>query len=59
MSIIHGKVDIFRIGPDLIIRKCVREDEMYDILQACHDGPCEGHFPDKLTTYKVLHQGYY
>ena len=32
---------------------------MYDILQACHDGPCGGHFSDKRTTYKVLHQGYY
>ena len=32
---------------------------MYDILQACHDGPCGGHFSDKWTAYKVLHQGYY
>ena len=32
---------------------------MYDILQACHDGPCGEHFSDKRTTYKVLHQGYY
>jgi hypothetical protein len=24
-----------------------------------HDGPCGGHFVDKRTTYKVLHQGYY
>ena len=32
---------------------------MYDILQACHDGPFGDHFSDKRTTYKVLHQGYY
>jgi len=32
---------------------------MYDILQACHDGPCGGHFSDKRIAYKVLHQGYY
>ena len=32
---------------------------MYDILQACHDGPYGGNFSDKRTTYKVLHQGYY
>ena len=36
--------DLFRIGPDLIIRRCVREDEMTNILHACHDGPCGGHF---------------
>ena len=51
--------DLFRTGPYLIIRRCVREDEMYDILQACHDGPYGGHFSDKRTAYKVLHQGYY
>ena len=32
---------------------------MIDILQACHDGPCGGHFSDKRTTYKVIHSGYY
>ena len=32
---------------------------MIDILHACHDGPCGGHFYDKRTTYKVLHSGYY
>ena len=28
-------------------------------LHACHDGPCGGHFSDKMTTYKLLHSGYY
>ena len=32
---------------------------MYDILQACHDGTCGGHFSEKRASYKVLHQGYY
>ena len=32
---------------------------MTDILDACHDGPCGGHFSYKQTTYKVLHSGYY
>ena len=32
---------------------------MTDILHACHDGPCGGHFSDKRTTYKLLHSGYY
>jgi hypothetical protein len=51
--------DLFHIGPYLIIRRCVREDEIPEILRSCHDGPCGGHFSDKHTTYKVLHLGYY
>ena len=51
--------DLFRTGPALIIRKCLMEDDMYGILQACHDGPCGGRFSYKRTTYKVLHRGYY
>eukprot|EP00253_Pinus_taeda_P029098 PITA_29098 len=51
--------DLFYTGSDLMIRKCVREDEILDILRACHDEPCGGHFADKRTTYKVLQLGYY
>jgi hypothetical protein len=43
----------------LVIRRCVREGEIHDILQACHDGPCEGHFTDRRIAYKVLQSGYY
>lgn len=43
--------DLFYIGPDFIIRRCVHEDEMFDILKACHDEPFGGHFADKITTY--------
>jgi hypothetical protein len=32
---------------------------MFDILKACHDDPCGGHFANKRTAYKVLHLGYY
>lgn len=46
--------DIFYTGPDLLIRKCIREDEIIDILKACHDESCGGHFAGKRTTYKVL-----
>ena len=31
---------LFYMGPDLEIRHCVREDEIYSILKACHDEPC-------------------
>eukprot|EP00253_Pinus_taeda_P005959 PITA_05959 len=32
---------------------------MPDILKACHDEPCGGHFANKRTTYKILSLGYY
>eukprot|EP00253_Pinus_taeda_P023091 PITA_23091 len=44
---------------DCVIRRCVWEDEILDILKACHDEPCGGHFADKRTTYKILYLGYY
>jgi hypothetical protein len=50
---------LFQTGADQEIRRCVREDEVYDILKACHDGPCGGHFADKRTTHKILRMGYY
>lgn len=39
--------DLFYTSFDLIIRKCVREDEILEILKACHDEPYGGHFLDK------------
>ena len=51
--------DIFYTGPDLIIRRCVREEEVFDILKSAHDEPCGGHFTDKRTAYKVLRAGYF
>jgi hypothetical protein len=50
---------LFYTGPDMVIHKCVRENEMFDILKSCHDEPCGGHFADRRITYKVLHSGYY
>eukprot|EP00253_Pinus_taeda_P035944 PITA_35944 len=50
---------LFHTGADMQIRRCVRQDEIFDILKACHDQPCGGHFPDRKTAHKVLHTGYY
>lgn len=41
------------------MRSCVREDEIYDILHACHDEPCGGHFVGKITSLKILTTRYY
>jgi len=49
---------LFHIGADMHIRRCVREDKIFEILKACHDGPCGGHFTDRKTSHKVLQAGY-
>ena len=51
--------NLFCIGPDLIMRRCVQEDEMFNALKACHTKPCGGNFTYKRTTHKVLHTWYY
>eukprot|EP00253_Pinus_taeda_P027656 PITA_27656 len=50
---------LFHTGADMHIRRCIREDEIFDILKACHDGPCGGHFSNRRTRHKVLQTGYY
>jgi len=35
---------LFHTGFDQEIRRCISEEEVYDILKACHDGPCRGTF---------------
>eukprot|EP00253_Pinus_taeda_P015001 PITA_15001 len=51
--------EFYKTGPDYVIRRSVREDEIPNILKACHDEPCGGNFADKRTTYKILSLGYY
>ena len=51
--------DLFYTEEDLIIRTCVREEEVFDILKYTHDEPCGRHFADKRTPYKVLRAGYF
>lgn len=51
--------NLFYTSPDQIMRRCVREDEIYDILHACHDESCRGHFTTKRTILKILTTGYY
>eukprot|EP00253_Pinus_taeda_P026606 PITA_26606 len=46
--------NIFKLGPDQILRRCVKEEEFFDILLTYHDGPCEGHFAAKMISFIVL-----
>ena len=41
------------------MRRCIREDEIYNILHVCHDEPCGHHFVGKRTTLKIPTTGYY
>lgn len=45
---------LFDTGADMHIRRCVQEDEIFDILKASHYGPCGGHFAEHRTEHKVL-----
>eukprot|EP00253_Pinus_taeda_P016527 PITA_16527 len=47
------------VGVDVHIKRCVHEDEIFDILKAFHDGPCGRHFVEHRTGHKVLQTGYY
>eukprot|EP00253_Pinus_taeda_P022678 PITA_22678 len=51
--------NLFKLGPDQILRRCVKEEEVFDILLTYHDGPCGGHFAAKRTTFKILQACYY
>eukprot|EP00253_Pinus_taeda_P003091 PITA_03091 len=51
--------ELFKLGPNFMIRRCVREDEILDILKECHDEPCDGHFADKRMAYKIISLGYH
>eukprot|EP00253_Pinus_taeda_P007151 PITA_07151 len=51
--------ELFKTGPDFVIRRCIREDQMPDILKASHDEPCRRHFVNKRTAYKILSLGYH
>eukprot|EP00253_Pinus_taeda_P034000 PITA_34000 len=51
--------NLFKFGPDQILRRCVREEEVFDILLTCHDGPCGGHFAAKMIAFKIPQAGYY
>lgn len=51
--------DLFYNSYNMIIRRCIREDEIIDVLTSCHDQPCGGHFAAKRTTHKFLSLGHY
>ncbi|KAI3751565.1 hypothetical protein L2E82_22654 [Cichorium intybus] len=49
--------DLFKVGDDQIIRRCVPDSEINDVLEHCHASACGGHFSGKKMGYKVLESG--
>ena len=50
---------LFRRGAYGILRRCVSEAEVPNILTSCHDSACRGHFSGQLTGQKILRAGYF
>ncbi|KAH9724739.1 hypothetical protein KPL70_007603 [Citrus sinensis] len=50
---------LFKYCADQIVRRCVPENEIQNILSFCHEQACGGHFSAKKTTTKVLQCGFY
>ena len=51
--------NLFKLDPYQILRRCVREEEVFDILLTYHYGSCGGHFAAKRTSFNILQEGYY
>ena len=49
--------NLYHTGPNFQIRRCVREDEVFEILKACHEEPYQMKFVDERSGYKVLSTG--
>ncbi|KAJ0465579.1 putative nucleotidyltransferase, Ribonuclease H [Helianthus annuus] len=56
---IWDEPDLFRIGVDQIIRRCVPETEFLEVLEHAHSSACGGHFSGQKTGHKVLESGLY
>src|SRR5215469_1381270 len=50
---------LYRNYNDGLFRRCVPEDEMADIMKACHSSPYGGHFGPFKTATKILQSGFY
>jgi hypothetical protein len=51
-SLIVGQ--LYKMGPDEILRRCVMETERSLILAEAHEGITGGHYAGKATAQKVL-----
>ncbi|KAJ9539557.1 hypothetical protein OSB04_032290 [Centaurea solstitialis] len=50
---------LFKMGADQVLRRCVPDWEMQNILQDCHASPYGGHFGGQRTAAKILQSGFF
>ena len=50
---------LFHVGADQIIRRCIPEEEQEYILAMCYSSLCGGHFASRKTRANVLQSGFY
>ena len=48
---------LYKMGPDEILRRCVLEHEKPLILAEAHSGPAGGHYGGKATAHNILTAG--
>ncbi|KAI3743725.1 hypothetical protein L1987_56790 [Smallanthus sonchifolius] len=49
--------DLFKVGADQILRRCIPEEEVQSVLAHAHSSACGGHLSGKKTAYRVLSCG--
>ncbi|GKA74566.1 reverse transcriptase domain-containing protein [Tanacetum coccineum] len=49
----------FKLCSDNVMRRCVAENEILEILVHCHSGPTRGHHSASITERKVYESGFY
>ena len=49
---------LYCLGKDGVLRRVPSGCEIKQILEACHDGVCGGHFAHEITSRKVLQAGF-
>ena len=51
--------ELFYLGVDQVLRRCVSEEEQGKILELCHSSSYGGHYSSKIIATKVLQFGFY
>ncbi|CAA6668627.1 unnamed protein product [Spirodela intermedia] len=46
--------DLYYLGNDQILRRCVPEEEYHSIINMCHSSNCGGHFSGRKTAAKIF-----
>ncbi|MCO5588603.1 hypothetical protein L7F22_042560 [Adiantum nelumboides] len=48
---------LYKSGPDGVLRRCVSPHEIEHILEDAHYGPAGGHYPGHITAQKIIQSG--